>query len=240
MKFVTVSDYIDDGVEGRKRTITFGGKLRVWWPFPIVSMLHSSSAMVLGVPVYGECRWIRPVHYVFKQISEAKYWVKYRVHPTQYHWVNTGMRPGYSDPCSVLLYASMAVLKRYIDEMGGLEEIDKFNAELRDPKNNDSADEEVPKNHQADDQEEAATIWRWWTEQLPADKKRRDDMMHELFAEGRITWKPVENGYSKMVCEPWGDKQAMYDEFRALEKKIDEDKQSMLHRLVDIRESLWT
>lgn len=219
-------DYIEDSALGRPRYLHITDKLKIHWPFPIVAMLHSSAG--------AKTRWTVPVYRVFSAISNAKYAVKYRLFPTRYR-IKTGLPPGYHDPRSLLLPACMAVLGRYIDEMGVLDAIADFNAELRGEL----------EHSQADNQEAAAEIWRWWTVTLPADKARREDMIHRLFGDrdGEKMFEPDPDNPKILIFVPpkWNDEEKeMEKDLRALEKKISEDKRQMLHRLVDIRESLWT
>lgn len=213
-------------------------------------MLHSSCATVFGCPVYGGKKnvLVRYTYLLFKRLSDMKYGIKYRLMPTRYHWIDTGLGPGYHDPVELLLHSPMVILGRYIDEMGGLDAIDKFNSELRNPETHDVnaagfcetgiGDQE---NSQAASQEEAATIWRWWTEERPRDERRRDDLLHRLYVENRVSWKKTGTPQlSEMVFEDFvGDESVLHREFLELEKKIDDDENSMLHRLINIRRSLW-
>ena len=246
-----LSDWITDAAECRDRTLSWG-PLTLWWPFPICAMLHSSAAVVFGCPVYGgkKRRWIRVAYRGFTAVSNAKYWVKYRIFQTRYHWVDTEMRPGSHDPSEVLLYAAMACLKRYIEEMGGLDRIDQFNAELRDKQNYDEnaasffdLESGAHENSQADRQDEAAVIWRWWAIERPRDKARRDELLHILYGpKDRVSFKPADNpAVHEMVFKPFeGDEVELHREFRALDQKIDDDEQAYLLRLIEVRQSLWT
>lgn len=245
-----ISNFIEDSAAYRRRTISIFG-LRLWWPFPIASMLRSGLATVFGCPVYGgkENVLVRYAYTMFKFLSDIKYAIKYRLMPTRYHWIDTGLGPGYHDPVELLLHSSMTILGRYIDEMGGFDAIDKFNAELRNLETHDVnaagfcetgiGDHE---NSQANSQEEAATIWRWWTEERPRDEKRRDDLLHRLYGEGRVSWKKTENSQlSEIVFADFvGDDVALHKELRELENKINDDENSMLSRLINIRQTLWT
>lgn len=228
----------------------FGG-FSMYWPFPIASMLHSSEAVVFGSRVFrNQARWIKLPYRMFCSISDAKYWCKYRMFPTRYHWVDTGLRPGYHDPDETMLYAAMSCLGRYIKEMGGTDEIDKFNTKLRDPKSHNvnaagfmNQEVGIQENAQAARQNEAATIWRWWTVERPADQKRHKDLLMYLYGSDkkRVSWKPAGNDLMEAVIRPFeGEEETLHNEFRQLEDKIEEDEQKMLHRLVEIRESLWT
>ncbi len=237
-----LSDYIDDAVYGKHRTITIG-RASFWWPFPVAAMLGSSGAIIFGCPVYGAnaSRFIKGSHRIFHRAREVKFWVKYRLFPTRYHWVNTGLHPGYYDADEVMLHAMMACLGRYIEEMGGLDKIDKFNAELRDPEHQDKNAPEGLEIGQADSQESAADIWRWWTVTRPAEEARRDELLMILYGNRKIETKPTDNPHLLEYVPPRfeDDAATLHAEFRALEAKIEDDTQAMLHRLIDIRRSLW-
>ena len=135
----------------------------------------------------------------------------------------------------------MGLLERYIvDEMGGEKEIEQWNEELRK-----EPDRNAPlglQTNQANRQASALGIYQWWKHQKPKDEKRRNDLLHELYGKKRASFRPIEGSrFTEYVPPQWdGNEQKMHQELRDLEKKIDEDEQSMLHRLIDIRGSLWT
>ncbi len=239
MNIFTFSNVYDD----ERRTVTIAGKIKLPWPSPVCWLLHSSGARVFGRPVFGGKKtwWVMPTYRAFCRVSNAKYWVKYRMFPHRYHWVDTGLSPGYHDPDSLLLYSAFACLSRYIEEAGGIERLSGFSAELRDPEKQDPNDP-GSEEYQADTQDEAVTLWKWWTEEKPRDEAERDRLMHILFSEDRTYTTPTEN--PKLVeinFKPFeGDDKALHKQFRDLEAKIDNDEQAMLHRLIDIRRSLWT
>lgn len=223
---------LSDKYSDEPRTLSIG-RIKVRWPFPIVMGLHSSSATVFGYPVYGgkEKRWVNATHRVFCAISDAKRWCKYRLKPTDYHHLDTGLSPGYHDPRAMLLYAAFAALGRYIDEQGGIEGCRDY---IRGFQNTEYQ-------HQSDTESEILSIWLWWIEELPKMRQERDRMQDELFGDGkcRISW--VKRHSSEFVMEPPTDeRKALGEKFRALEEKIRQDKQTMLHRLIDVREYLWT
>lgn len=210
-----------------------------------------SSASVFFVPIYGSQHkrswWfrglIRPVFAIGNKCHRAKWWLKWRLLPRHRHFiVNTGLEPGYYDCDILMLHACMALLKRYIEEMGGEMQVEKFNQELRAP----GADGYAPLGTcaaQAGGQSEALTIWRWWTYERPKDRKRCDALLMILFGgRERVTWEKVEGQplYEMIFKEFDGHEKKMHKTFRALEKKINDDEQKMLHRLIDIRRSLWT
>lgn len=239
---LNITDKYGLGMGEDRRWLRWGERKLLPWPFPVVMMLHSSATIVFGRDVYSsDGWWVKPAHRVFTRISNAKYWCKYRLLPWRYHWVDTGLEPGYYDYDHLMLHACMSLLSRYIEEgMGGAEKVDEFNAELRE-----APDPNEPtgwSSAQADRQEESVLIYRWWKIEKPADEKRRRELRRQLYGGKRVTWEPTEHPYlSQAVFRPFeGDEIALEAEFRALEKKIDADEEENLIRLVKIRHHLWT
>lgn len=158
------------------------------------------------------------------------------------HLVNTGLEPAYYDVDTLMLHACMSLLCRYIEhEMGGESSIEEFNRDLRkivDPNEPDGMS-----SAQADCQEEALTIYRWWRHDRPTEEKRRDELCTRLYGqESRMSFAPTDDArLNQIKFKPFdGEEIGLNVEFRALEAKIDSDEQAMLHRLIDIRSSLWT
>ncbi len=163
---------------------------------------------------------------ITRRLKDMKWWVQCRFH-TKYrmHVINTGLEPGWHDEDQLILYACMAMLCRYIEWHGTEEDIEAFNAELRDPGIDPNSPDEL-KHGQADRQEEALAIYRWWKKEKPLDEDRRTEMVMAL--------------HGNPCKVPEGDRKQYHAELDALQTKIDDDEQSMLHRLIDIRRSLWT
>ncbi len=210
-----VSDFIDDLVEPRQRTLTvFGVKLP--WPFPISYGLGGSSAMVFGYPVYGAgASWlIRQSHRAFYAIQNAKYWLYYRLHPRhRYHIIDTGLDYGYHERddaiACVLNYAK-----------------DCEHTGVHDPG------------------DQVRSIITWWNEIRPADQRRSAQLMHELYGgKSRMKFVPVEGQprLSQIVFDPLSDEDDVKQkELWVLDDKIRADEQAFLHLAVDARPGMWT
>lgn len=216
------------------------------WPFPIASMLGSSSAIVFGWKVYGDDapKYVGWFHGLFKRCRDAKYWVLYRLHPRhRYHIVKTDLGYGYHCQDTRILHAAMACLCEYVEAEGGEVAFQRWTDELLDRTKNDPNAPDGFERDQGNRQAEVLAIYRWWKIERPADQKRSDELLHLLYGgEDRISWKETENPrLSEMVFEPFkGNEVALNEEFRNLEKKIVDDEQKMLRRLVEVRQSLWT
>lgn len=158
-----------------------------------------------------------------RRLKNFRYWFLYRLHPThRYHVVRTGLPPGYYDQELRMLYACMALLGDYIEECGGVAALEEFSAELRTMA---AEKENFPGQHeydlaQANRQDEALAIHRWWTIERPGDERRRDELS--------VEWRGSKHNGSRQEA------------LKALDAKIAADEQAMLHRLIEIRPSLWT
>lgn len=218
---VAISDWMDDQVHTNRRTLTVGS-VRLPWPWPVAYALHSSSAVVFGWPVYGgdeTPRLICWLGHFFRRISDAKYWLMYRLHPAyRYHMIDTGLGYGYHERDDQLLYGAMACLIGYVG--------DCEHSGCHDPG------------------EKARAIMHWWRVQRPADQAQRDRWMTELYSgKSRMKTKPVEGQpkLQEIVFDPLSDDDAAKQKaVWRLDEKIHEDEQKFLHMLVNIRQSMWT
>lgn len=194
--------------------------------FPIAEMINSSCAEVFGYPIYGgECP--KPVKWLHRRLQAAdrvRWWFLYRLHPKhQYHIVRTGLEPAFYCEDTLILHSCMAMLCRYV-EWHGVETLEEHNKELRE-----EGDPNAPEGlceSQADSQEKALKIYHWWKSEKPRDKAKEREMILAL--------------YGKECAVPEEERKQYREDLWALQEKIRTDEQTMLHRLVDIRESLWT
>jgi hypothetical protein len=207
-----------------------------------------SRASAFGVGIYEErakAWWARltvvPVYRVGHGIHNAWLWLRRRFHPDyQHHIIRTGLEPGWWDCDTLMLHGAFALLVRYVEwECDGADKLDAWSADLiarPDPNAPVGLGEA-----QASRQMTATDLYRWWKVSKPADEARRDEMCSALFG-GKMKSEPVPGtDLHRLIFEEFeGDRKRLYDEFRALEERIDREEQEMLHRLVDIRRSLWT
>jgi len=208
-----------------------------------------SEDAILGVKVYGnkyrDAWWfggiVMPVYRFASKIDRAYDWLRYRLVPRhQYHLVNTGLKPAYYDCDTLMLNACFALLCRYVeDEMGGEDAIRRLNQQLLLTPDHNAP--EGLESGQAARQASAVDLYVWWKRTKPADEKEYDRMLAHLYGRKRSMKKQEDGTSVYSTDEPWTDEdKAMNVKFRALEDKIDTDEQAMLHRLIDIRRSLWT
>ena len=173
---------------------------------------------------------------MFNWLSDIKYRFKYRNH----NWLDTGLGAGYHDPGTVLLYANFAALKRYIDERGGVANIQEDLAEDIEEKDDGWKAQVKQQNFT---EQRILDIWLWWVNELPVMETQYDVWEEELFADGyKLRFVLTDDLHVSQIEFPqvkpeW---ETLYKKFRDLEEKIRQDKQTMLHNLTDLRESLWT
>lgn len=221
---------VTDKYSDRRRTLYVFG-LPIWLPWPIVSGITSSGAVVLGYLVYGGSpAWIQWLaHKIFRPTNQAKWALKHRYQPKhRYNLVRTGLEPGYYDYDTRMLHACFALLCEYVEEEGGIEAI-KTDGDTRHVF-------EEPRKSQITE------LYDWWKVGKPADEKRRDELMDELFGNRPLETKPVEgtDKVQEIVMRDFeGEEEKKYQIFRALEEKIDADEQAMLHKLIELRPGLW-
>ena len=226
-----------------------------WWRRDFLRCSGSSSDALFGVKIFGsghfDKRWFKmtvwPAYRMARRIHDAKLWVLYRTTRRDCWTVPTGLRPGYYDVDTLTLRGCMGLLCRYVeDECGGDKELERWTSELQQPGSEGHGPREAV-DRQANTQSEAIAIYRWWKVLRPADKKRKNFLMHKLYSNKPLKTKAPDDpkmaaaGYREIVSDELDvDRLAMREEMWALEDKIHKDEQAMLHRLIDIRPGLWT
>lgn len=207
-----------------------------------------SAAAVFGVPVYGDSsgRWwhrafVRPAFRVGNRVRRAVWRLRYRFDPRhRYHVVDTGLPPGYHEPETLMLNAAFALLRRHVEgRMGGVANMRAHTQALLahpDPNAPDGVQE-----IQADRQAEAVALYMWWTETLPALKARRKELMGGLYGgKRRMLFGKDEKGMARVAIRGFDEREErLYAEAKEIEARIEREEQEMLHRLVDVRPSLW-
>lgn len=108
-------------------------------------------------------------------VTEPIWWVKHRLIPRhRYHVVKTSLKPGYYDQDHRLMYAAMALLDDYLDEVGGIEELEKWTENVRGTL---AEYEPGPADAQVRAQEAYARIWRWWHYWRPEREKLEAELL---------------------------------------------------------------
>lgn len=213
-----------------------------------------SRARVFGVDVFGdyEGKWwydygICPVYLAGRKVRDGIWWLRYRLNRRhRYHLIDTHLKPGYYDIDHIMLHGMFSLLRRYVEEEHeGVESLEKWGRELIEMA---EKDEFLRGAHDRQGQKEleAVALYRWWMESRSADLKRQDELMDLLYGRGdRIIWTDAGEIDGEPVSEahvrPYeGEEIEWRKELDALEEKIANEEQEMLHRLIDIRRSLWT
>lgn len=201
----------------------------------LFSDLHSSSATVLGFPVYGDNtpKIIDYLHTILTNLSDIKYALLYRLHPKhQHHIVRTGLPPAYHCEDTLILHSCMTLLAKYVDnfkyhddqtpQRPGEPVLEEFNKELATEPDPNAPEQAITR--QLNAQTEALAIYRWWKYERPKDIAEQNKLTHELYAD------PNKDS---------ADREFKRDKLWALNDKIFNDEQEYLIRLIKIRPSLW-
>ena len=88
---------------------------------------------------------------------------------------------------------------------------------------------------------EICSLYRWWTQTRPA---RRSPLDEKGLKKPPMKWKKIQGGENRQLVGHDKNKFPAYDKALKkhwrLEKKWDEENQRNLHRLIEIRQFLWT
>lgn len=190
----------------------------------------------------------------YRRITDLGYELRYRT-IDKYHVVNTKLKPGYYDADTRMLHAMMSLLVDYVeielatcdlhcDQSATWKErfIAKHNPNWRNAKRgirylNENSDELTNK--------KALSIYQWWTLEYPKYERMQSELLDHNQDESLDNYEllfiasddpEIEARYQSHQTS----KKAMYDALHALEDTQRKTTQSMLHKLIDIRESLWT
>lgn len=182
--------------------------------------------------------------------------LRYRFDPKhQYNIVRTGLPPGYYDTDYRLLHAVMALVCEHVAAEGGVERMVAGIDDLRknhqlwagvtsDPSTWDEqtkawvAENEKNINGHADRDQEALDIYLWWTHVRPAQHAQYENMLMTRYGGSKFV--KVEGGgvtFSNPNCP---DDAPTSEEIHAFQAALDATDQQMLHRVINIRPSLWT
>lgn len=148
-----------------------------------------------------------------------------------------GLTKGWHDADGIILHAGFHALGLYIEECGGWRDMLKWSAELRRPRPEAFDGEEELCRRQADNQEEAVWLWLWWRCVWPSYFEREEEEYAAYRARyGKFPPRPrdVQTSEARVAYRQ------MLDRVNALEQKRLDEEQVMLHRLIDVRFSLWT
>jgi hypothetical protein len=209
---------------------------------------------VFGVAVYGDHSdklWfkltIRPIYRALRAVDKTKWWLAYRLCPEhRYHVIDTRLPPKYYDIDHLMLHGMFSLLRRYVeDELGGREKLVGKVDWLKDAAANQDEDDYTPEGlyaAHAERENDVVKLYDWWMVERPADLAKRDELMGLLYGgDDRITWTDLGNGLREAHCrEDVGNEKIWRRALKVVEEKIEREEQEMLHKLVDMRRSLWT
>ncbi len=211
-------EFLDDEPENRSRRERF----YLWrLEHPFWQCGQGGGDGVFFVPTYRARKtwwgklFLVPLYRLGCVYADTRLWIKART-GWGMHIVKTDLEPRcYYDPDTIILYACMAMVDRYIGEGYGFIEIES----------------------------EIIDMAHWWHVERPAGRKRRDAMLMELYGRDRykVESKEADNPNLRELVFPERDAagRARHAEFRALEAKISQDEDDMLIALMKIRRHLW-
>ena len=178
---------------------------------------------------------------IINPIEELYYSLKNRF-VRKYYLIDTGLnRYQYYDKDTIMLHANFKMLVDYVEiELKSLFDTDDIISELELYVEN--GNEGIPswEKHYI----EVYYLYKWWTEQRPI---REDGLSssgyYELLKEYDVdedTLSYFSESWRKQNPELYSKIDSSYRTSSEIENSYDKEDQEMLHRLIDIRQSLWT
>ena len=150
---------------------------------------------------------------IFRFIANKIYWFKCAF-IYKFNIIDTGLSTGYHDPDKIMLHGMMAILCDFIErENGGEEDIKNQIDSLEDLIAEDEKFFESG-SKQADTLIEIYAIYHWWKYERPKVEKEIDEICTDYMKNAK--------------------------NIRKLEEELFKKDQEMLHRLIEVRPSLWT
>lgn len=154
------------------------------------------------------------------------------------------------DEDSMILYSCFHCLNYYVTnatgwpypnaegKYGGMKEFEEFTDELINTKDDPSgADDILIK--QGKSQAEILALWKWWNVERPAAHAAYDAELTTLYGGSNRVFTISEDGVFRAA--PVSDEiRARREAHWKLEADLQAKDQEMLHRLIDVRPSLWT
>jgi len=178
-----------------------------------------TMAAAFGVQVHGPHSgkpWhrlaIRPAWKLGNSISRLVWRLRWRFSPRhRWHVIDTGLKPGPREIGEVMLHGMFALLRRYVEDVcGGVEQAE----------------------------EEAAALYRWWTCGRPELVTRLRTLQRELYR-SPIRMEMQDGAFVIGQVDPPANASELRREIRSIENRLVDEDQDALHRLVEIRYSLW-
>ena len=134
------------------------------------------------------------------------------------------LKKGWCDKDHVMLHAAFQVLVDFVEQ----EKPDKVVDWNSDPSHKQAW-------------KEIRSLYRWWTQTRPARKSPLDE---KGLKKPPMRWKKIDGTENQQLVDYDKKKYAAYDtalkKHWRLEKKWDEEDQRNLHRMIEIRQFLWT
>ena len=188
---------------------------------------------------------------MFRKLKDVKRWFQHRLHPSyRYHIVNTGLKPNYYDIDTRMLHACFSLLVEYVEtelpSMSSDKNLSPREAGLQhldwaiNYNNNIEADA-----HEWDRMNESQVnaakitkeLYLWWKDEYPTYEDLECESSPDISALGLEVFK---ESWRKTHVEEYAAWRDWCDRTNELEAQHNAKEQEMLHKLMEIRQSLWT
>jgi len=137
--------------------------------------------------------------------------------PSPYKW-------GWYDRCGILLLANFNILVDFMENERPGDIIDWY---------------ATPEHAAA--WEEINRLYNWWKHERKAEHKACFEILKDVDLSWERMWEPHETDPRLVSLKPLeGDDKAKMDAYSAESDRLDAKDQEMLHRLIEVRMSLWT
>lgn len=143
----------------------------------------------------------------------------------KHHLIRTGLRPGWWDTDTRMLYGMMALLAEFVEK----------------EKPEDTIDWDYDSDH-AKTRDEFTTIYKWWKE-YPMRQEEISDLLskwHDCKFGKEGIGKYSGDWVAKLNEPDTEEARKLFSDLSIAEEKLENDEQDMLTRLVKIRRYLWT
>lgn len=200
---------------------------------------NRSDNRFMGVDVYGPNEgklWHRLLvawpYSLDEKRRDAVLWAFYRIHPNhRYNRIETRLPARYYENTTRLLHGMFAVFCDHVEEHGYknlVESIAEMEAEFAAG---------ISENYSLDHlriYKEKVELYNWWTIHRPQREKLCDELIDHLYTKPFVMVPDWENPGRFLTKTPL---RARID---ILKQEREDTDIAMMHRLVDIRDSLWT
>ncbi|NTF17800.1 hypothetical protein G6L37_05255 [Agrobacterium rubi] len=174
--------------------------------------------------------------WIGERLNAVRLWTFYRIHPKhRYNRVNLRLPARYYENDTRLLHAMFAVLCDHVEE-DGRKNIEELIVTLESEiESGDCGISEEAIIRQVAIMREKLALHDWWTIERPTIETLRRDLCRRCYDVKPYEAVPDPENAGKVLT-----KRQLGERLRRMDDDLDERDQKMCHRLVDIRQCLWT